>query len=36
VDENFVTRKLEMWIAEYSDAQALGILVLEDEWVDQL
>jgi ribosomal protein S18 acetylase RimI-like enzyme len=33
---NFVTQKLEMWIAESPDAQALGILVLEDEWIDQL
>jgi ribosomal protein S18 acetylase RimI-like enzyme len=34
--EHFVTRKLELWIAEGSDDRCVGILVLDDEWIDQL
>jgi GNAT superfamily N-acetyltransferase len=31
-----VTRSRELWLAESEDGRLLGLLVLDDDWVDQL
>ena len=33
---DFVIPKLEAWLAESADGEIVGVLVLEDEWIDQL
>lgn len=33
---HFVIPKLEPWVAERSDGTIVGLLVLDDEWIDQL
>jgi ribosomal protein S18 acetylase RimI-like enzyme len=32
----FVIPKLEVWLAERADGEIVGMLVLQDEWIDQL
>lgn len=33
---NFVIEELELWLAEGPDGELLGLLVLDDDWIDQL